>query len=436
MFMRASASLLVVALLAGCSSGDDHGGGSAGAATSGGSGAGAAGGVGGGSGTGAAGAGAVAGGGSGGTVAGGGGSGGSVAGMGGVVSGGAGSGAGSGASGMAGSGAAGAQGCIVPATVADQPMLLSQTGCVDPTDPTKAAASLIAYEVSSPLWSDGAEKERYLYLPPGTKIHVKDCAVEPDTCMPIESGGTGEDEGHFDLPVGAVAMKVFKLGGKRIETRLLQHRAATTWQGYSYEWNDAETEATLLPDKLDKPIGDQTWHYPSQSECLECHTKGGGRSLGPTMAQMNRDHAYPDGTMNQIDKFVALGLFDATPTRIDPYPDPKDAAGDLTLRARSYLQANCSICHRPGGPISDVDLRFVTSFKDTALCNQPISMGTGDPMLPQTRLVPGDPSKSSISYRMHATVNYRMPKIGSSVVDPDGTKIIDDWITSLTDCPQ
>ena len=130
----------------------------------------------------------------------------------------------------------------------------------------------------------------------------------------------------------------------------------------------------------------------------------------------------------------ALGLFDKTPVRIAAYPDPAGTA-DLEPRARSYLQANCSICHRPGGPVSDVDLRFVTSFKDTTLCNQMVNMATGDPNVPQIRLTPGDPSKSCLSFRMHDTTTYRMPKIGSNVVDPSGTALIDAWITSITSCP-
>jgi uncharacterized repeat protein (TIGR03806 family) len=351
--------------------------------------------------------------------------------MAGAAAGGAAAGA-SGAAGAAGGALTG--GCTVPMNADDEPKLLSQTGCVDPNDPTKAAAGLVPYEVNSALWSDGAAKERYLSIPAGQKIHVRDCEAAPDTCMAPEAGGDGADDGHWDLPIGTVAMKVFLLDGKRIETRLLMRRNETTWRGYSFEWNDAGTDADLLTEGKDKPIGSQTWHYPSPSDCLTCHTKAGGRSLGPTTAQLNRDHAYPDGTMNQLDKFAALGLLEGTPARIAGYPDPK-GTDDVELRARSYLQANCAICHRPGGPVSDVDLRFTTSFKDTKLCNEMVVNGTGDAMLPQIRLTPGDPSKSSLSFRMHNTTTYRMPKIGSNVVDPDGTSLIDQWITSVTACP-
>jgi hypothetical protein len=379
------------------------------------------------------------------TTGGSGGSGGTVAASGGVAGTATGGSAGNSASGAGGAlggagasagtgGAPTAAGCIVPATMAEQPMLLSQTGCVDPSDPKRPAPSLIAYDVNSPLWSDGAAKERYVSLPPGTKIGVKDCDVDPAKCAPIQEGGTGEEEGHFDLPVKTVLVKTFIIDGKRVETRLLMRFAATTWLGFSYEWNDEETDATLLADFKDKPVGDQTWHYPSRSQCLECHTKAGGRSLGLSTRQLDRVHTYPEGAMNQVEKFVALGYLDAMPKALDAYPDPFGSA-PLEQRARSYLQTNCSICHRAGGTVSDVDLRFTTSFADTTLCNGMVIKGTGDPLLPQVRLVPGSPESSNLSFRMHDTTNYRMPKIGSNMVDPMGTALIDQWITSIESCP-
>jgi mono/diheme cytochrome c family protein len=342
--------------------------------------------------------------------------------------------------------------CHIPANEDAQPKLLSQTGCVDPKDPKKAIAAMIPYDVNSPLWSDGAKKERYMLVPAGQKIHVKDCTATPAACARDGGTGTPEDEGHWDLPAGTILMKTFSVGGKHIETRLLMHMTAQDdWLGFSYEWNDAETEATLLDNAKDKPLATtpaQTWHYPGRAQCLQCHTAEGGRSLGPSTQQFNKSFDYASGAKNQVTYFTDLGLFDATPKMIAGYPTPT-AVGDLTQRARSYMQANCSICHRPGGQLADIDLRFTTSFKDTGLCNQQVSHS--DSSLPgyptSIRLVPGKPTQSTISYRMHDTVtgfcgpqpqtctNDRMPKIGSYMVDPDGTKLIDDWITSIASCP-
>jgi hypothetical protein len=399
-------------------------GGSSGSAQAGSSGAGAANG-------GAGAAGMVAGGGSGGSASG-------MSGRGGLggASGGLGGAGGMGAStGGAGTLVFAGPGCTVPLLEADEPALLTKTGCVDPQDPTKPDAALVAYDVNSPLWSDGATKERYMSLPPGAKIHVKDCVAEPDTCKSVDDGGTAEDEGHWDLPVGTTVMKVFLIADKRIETRLLMHVTDSQWRGYSFEWNDAGTDATLLDDKKDKTIGSQSWHYPSRAECLQCHTEAAGRSLGPMTQQLNRDAAYPDGMTNVIDEFQALGAFDHAPTRIAGYPSPT-GSDTLESRARSYLTANCAICHRPGSTVSDIDLRFTTSFADTLLCNQAISAHPDDTNLPPLRLVPSDPADSSISFRMHTTVDgYRMPKVSSSVVDTAGTLLIDQWIDTITSCP-
>jgi uncharacterized repeat protein (TIGR03806 family) len=369
-----------------------------------------------------------------------GGSGAGAAALGGGGSGTAGTAAGTGGGG--GSGGAGggtAAGCLVSASDDVQPMLLSATGCINMADPAKPAPGLIPYSVRSALWSDGASKVRFLRLPDSMKIHVVDCAVDADKPLCADGGGKGEDDGHWDMPIGTVLVKNFSIESKHVETRLLMRRSSISWKGFSYEWNDTQTEATLLPDNQDgkdKPVGtaqpQQVWHYPSRTDCLACHTTPAGRSLGPSTAQMNSDFAYADGMMNQVAKFKALGLFETPPKDIAGYPDPK-GTDTLDLRARSYLQANCAICHRPGGEFNSVDLRFTTAFADTALCGK-VERAAGT--VPDYRLVPGDPSKSTTSFRMHVKPDptmplLRMPQIGSNMVDPDGTKLIDDWITAM-----
>jgi uncharacterized repeat protein (TIGR03806 family) len=411
--------LLAAFAALGCSDTPPSGGGAAGQAGSGGAAAGSAG-VG--------------------AVGGGAGMGGSTsAGMGGTDAGSAGLG---GMGGAGGTGGAGPGGCVMSKTDAEQPVLLSMTGCIDMTDPTKPAPGLVPYSVRSPLWSDAAEKERFIRVPDGMKIHVLDCAVESALCDPTNAMFTGEDDGHWQLPIGTVLVKNFSIEGKHIETRLLMRRTNTVWKGFSYEWNEELTEANLLPDDAehatgkDRQVGTagtQTWHYPSRSQCLECHTKYAGRSLGPSTPQLNSDFAYAEGTMNQVEKFEQLGLFDAPPKEIAGLPDPF-GTDPLDVRARSYLQTNCAICHRPGGEFNSIDMRFTAAFEDMNLCDQ-VERDMG--MVPDYRLVPGNPTESAMSFRMHDRTDFRMPKIGSNVVDPQGSKLIDDWITSLpTDvCP-
>jgi hypothetical protein len=340
--------------------------------------------------------------------------------------------------GSAGSGGDGSAGCRVSTTDEEQPLLLSETKCVDMADPTKPAPGLVPYSVRSALWSDGAEKERFLRIPDGAKIHVVDCATETVACGDPGAGGDGLDDGHWDLPIGTVLVKNFAIEGKHIETRLLMRRNSRTWKGFSYEWNDDGSEANLLPEGKDKPVGTgtQVWHYPSRAECLECHTQYAGRSLGPNTRQLNADYVYTEGTMNQIAKLTELGLFDVPPKDLPGYPDPY-GAGTLEERARSYLQTNCAICHRPGGEFSTVDMRFGTALAETNLCGA----SEHDESLATYRLVPGQPTLSALSVRMHALdtadAEVRMPKLGSNVVDEAGTALIDEWITSLASeaCP-
>src|SRR5450432_1287433 len=152
------------------------------------------------------------------------------------------SGGGGGLAGSAGTaGGAAVVTCSPPADVFSPISTLSQTGCVDPADPRKPIASAVTYEVNSPLWSDSADKARAFVLPPGGKIHVRDCAANASDC-PM---GT-QDDGRWDFPVGTVMIKIFMFDEKLVETRLFMHLNADNWIGYSYEWDEAQTDATIV----------------------------------------------------------------------------------------------------------------------------------------------------------------------------------------------
>jgi len=61
-------------------------------------------------------------------------------------------------------------------------------------------------------------------------------------------------DGDFAFPPGSVTMKHFRLGGKLVETRFFVRHGDGTWGGYSYEWNDAETDAALLPAAKERVV--------------------------------------------------------------------------------------------------------------------------------------------------------------------------------------
>jgi uncharacterized repeat protein (TIGR03806 family) len=337
------------------------------------------------------------------------------------------------------------QTCAPPAKY-DQPApTLGATGCVDPKDPKKPAGGLIPYDVNSPLWSDGADKQRFVALPDGALIHVKDCAKEPGTCKSKAEGGSTDDEGHFGLPVGTVLVKNFLFAGKLVETRLFV-RFADMWAGYSYEWNEAQTDAALVPeDGLTKNIVNsggkmQSWYFPKRNDCLECHNETVGASLGLETAQLDRTFSYPSGTTaDQIATLEHIGVFDAPVVRTSPLVDPRAPANSGAMpdaRARSYLHANCAICHRPEGNYSSIDMRFGVPMGKMNICN--VDPNKGDLGVPGAkRLFPGTPAKSVMLLRMQALdmKSGRMPQLATSVVDSNGTGVISDWIKSVATCP-
>jgi uncharacterized repeat protein (TIGR03806 family) len=317
---------------------------------------------------------------------------------------------------------------------------LTETGCVDPNDPTKPMPYMIPYEVNSPLWSDSADKQRFMRIPDGTKIHVLDCSKEQAACGSDPFPGV---DGHWNYPVGTVMMKIFGFEGTTVETRLLMKFDDTNWVGYSYKWNQEQTEATVLPNARDTAtfqVGpskrSQEWNYPSRGDCSTCHTDYSGVTLGTETAQFNR---METGGKNQLERLEEAGILDAALTRpfLEPYLLPTGTDGSLEDRARSYLHANCSYCHRPDGGQPKPDFRYTRpfDFKKMGVCNQP--PGRGDLGVTSAQLlVPEHPELSVISLRMKSLdPEARMPQIATVIEDEKGRAAVDDWIKSVTKCP-
>jgi uncharacterized repeat protein (TIGR03806 family) len=299
---------------------------------------------------------------------------------------------------------------------------LADTGCVDSTDPTRPAAGLIPYKPNAPFWSDGAVKERYLALPNGQSITV----------------GADND---WDFPNGTVLMKNFRIANKLIETRLFMKHPDGIWGGYTYEWNDAETGATRVIGGKSKVIGSQTWVYPSEQQCLQCHTSAAGRSLGLETPQQNGDFLYPSTgrTANQVVTLNTIGAIlpaiSGTPATLPAFRDPYGTAGTLNERARAWLHTNCSQCHRPGGPTPvNLDFRYTTALSATNACNVAPSAGTLGLGSGARIIQTGNPSLSVLITRIQSTDSIRMPPLGSKVVDAAGAQLLQDWISQLESC--
>ena len=302
------------------------------------------------------------------------------------------------------------------------PQLLTDTGCVSASDPKQPAAGLIPYAINAPFWSDGADKDRWIALPNGQNIAV-------------------QTDGDWNFPTGTVLMKNFRLGTRLIETRLFMRHPDGVWGGFSYEWNTAQTQATLLEGGAVRDLGDgRSWIFPNEGQCLDCHTQAAGRALGLETAQLNRSFTYSqtNRTANELTTLNHIGVL--TPAITDAstqpaLPDPLGSTGSVTERARAYLHTNCSQCHRPGGPTpSNMDLRYSASLIATNACNAvPRSgdLGLGS----NARLIaPGSSANSLMANRMNRRDSSAMPPLASTTVDSAGVSLISQWIDGLTAC--
>ena len=224
------------------------------------------------------------------------------------------------------------------------PRKLSETGLFPSVAGHVTHPALIPYSVNSPLWSDGAHKERFIAL---VGAEAK-----------IDAAG----QRGWNFPNGTVLVKSFALEGKAgdpatrrwIETRLLT-RQDNEWVGYSYLWNEAQTEADLVAaEGLDREYTiavagtdgqpattrHQTWRFPSRAECMVCHSRAANYVLGLTTAQMNRDHSYGGASENQLRLLakwdVLRNPWPQPVEQLERLVDPYDARADLELR-RSFV---------------------------------------------------------------------------------------------------
>lgn len=295
-----------------------------------------------------------------------------------------------------------------------------------------AAPELVPFEPVSPLWSDGAFKQRQLYVPEGETI------------------GFAEDD-DWEFPVGTVAVKSFLFPRDRrdpegtldpVETRLLV-REKDGFQGYVYLWNEERTDAELLlpgkrltieyKDQDGKPAT-QRYQVPNQNQCENCHARDDVMVLlGVHTRQLNHE-VHGD---NQLDVVAEADLFAHALPPGDELPALADPGGDAPLdqRARAWLEANCAHCHRPGGGGGRSGLTLLASEDEPrafGVCKSPVAAGPASGGL-QADIVPGRPDESIAVFRMESDdPEIRMPELPVLTADPFGTQLVRDWIAAMS----
>ena len=313
------------------------------------------------------------------------------------------------------------------------PALLSQTGVFKDTRNLVPSDGLIPYELVLAFWSDGADKLRWISVP------KEQIGFSP----------TGE----WTFPAGTVFIKTFELPvdaahpavQRRLETRLLVRDSNGGVYGALYKWRADNSDADLLSSSLteDVPVKTadgttrtQSWYYPSRQNCLECHNARAGGVLGLKTRQLNHDFTYPSTgiTDNELRTWNHLGLFapgfkEADLAAFAKLAAPDDTTRSLEDRARSYLDANCSQCHRPGGTVANFDTRY-----DTPLDQQNIVDGRVliDERIDHSRVIAPNDIWRSIAYmRVNTTGEIKMPPLARETVDDKGVALLRQWITSL-----
>jgi len=298
------------------------------------------------------------------------------------------------------------------------------------TDPLTPSTGVAPYEINVPFWSDNARKTRWHFRP----------STNPTI-------GFNRD-GNWSFPTGTVWVKHFDLeltngvpaSAKRLETRLLVKNAGGVY-GVTYRWGNSVSNAALVSDAgMDEPfvINDggvlrtQIWHYPSRSECLTCHTPASGFALGFNTAQLNRDVDFGAGLTNQIAALLRAGYFSSSATNLNLLPRLAHATNEAwsrEWRVRSYLHANCSQCHQPGGPgLGFWDARHHNPLSASGLIRGALNDTRGDT---NNRVVlPGDLAHSMLHARIAARGQGQMPPLATSLLDTQAMALVSAWITN------
>lgn len=358
------------------------------------------------------------------------------------------------------------------------PRKLSESGLFSSVAGHVMQPGVIPYSVNAPLWSDGADKIRFMALP-GADSKIEFTSkwgwTFPDLTVMVKSFS-------LELEEGNPASRRF------VETRFMT-RQQGEWIGYSYLWNDDQTDAVLVSKEgtdreyvIKGKQGErkQVWHYPSRTECMVCHTRAAAFVLGLSTVQMNKDHDYGGIVDNQLRAFDHIGLFkdfnwaeaaklklrnelkehdpkakdtkeqeiadaelnkkvdkavaeylEFSPDKLERLVNPYDAAAPIDVRARSYLHANCAVCHTwAGGGNAQFSAEFQETTKDLKLIDvAPLHDKFG---IKDARLVaPASPERSVLLHRMSLRGRGQMPQLATSIVDEAAVRMLKEWISQL-----
>jgi uncharacterized repeat protein (TIGR03806 family) len=336
----------------------------------------------------------------------------------------------------------------LPLTAADSagsPALLSETGAFVDVARLEAAPGILPYSVQSPLWSDGAQKRRWMALPSGSHVGYA-------------------EQGPWQFPEGTVFIKHFGMvlderapdDVSRLETRFLVAAQGGGVYGLVYKWDADQRDARLLLDgaeevldiiAADGSVRQQRYTYPSQRACGACHSSRSGYIMGARTAQLDGEYRPSAGepsaaperasgdehAANQLAAWAELDVFDAPVAEAASAHEHLvplvDDAAPLEARVRSYWDSNCSSCHNEAAPFPSWDARFSTPLDEQGVLLAPPRAATADGV---RLIVPGDAERSLIYVRSQSEQPaVRMPPLLRNRVDARYVELLREWIESL-----
>ena len=293
---------------------------------------------------------------------------------------------------------------------------------------------VIPYDLISPLFSDYAKKERFVWMPNGVKAtYVNDFST-------------------LDFPLGTILIKNFYYNNVLpnyekilIETRLM-YKTTNGWDFANYIWNTEQTEAFFdnqgafvdinwLENGVSKSVN---YRIPSRAECFTCHNKFDTPiPIGPKPQNLNRLNIYDNNLQNQLQKLIEFGYLESNmPNEINTMVEWSDPLADLNLRVRSYLDINCAHCHSDESYCEYRSMRFAFNqndlYENIGICVEPETA-----FIPNSKIVTPDSKELSIlHYRINTTEqSLRMPLFGRTLKHEEGVRLVEEWITSLNiDC--
>ena len=313
------------------------------------------------------------------------------------------------------------------ANISDYGLFKGELKLLEPND------RVLLYKPSSTLFTDYAEKSRFIWMPEGSSATIVDNAWQ-----------------ELDFPDKSILVKNFYYsdadGAQRIiETRLLV-KTDGVWNAYPYLWDEEQTDAKykMTGATVSVSFNHNGEHYdidyiqPNKNQCKSCHNQNEAlKPIGPKARNMNFELDYGNGELkNQLAKWQEVGYlsnYDAAIT-YQSVPDYNHENLSIADRARAYLDANCAYCHNPNSPASTSGLTLSYEESDTnklGYFKTPVAAGIGAGQL-MVDIHPGTADSSILVHRMNSTAQgVAMPEIGRVLIHKEGVQLVSDWINAM-----